>query len=181
MAHAFRDAAANKPLVVDLAGRPAGSRPGFVIAASDWRDGFEATTSNQVSQSASEVARQAYIERISNQWKQTAQALPRSATKPRPGLAMYDPTGDNAATGVQSSDVPSDVAQMSMSAQQAYCRAYNTHMQENPDADDEECDAAGREAISGMDSAPSIADAEARRDAAWRARVARQASAWRNS
>src|SRR5262245_3244194 len=64
-------------------------RPGFVQQALG--DDFAATTSNQTSQSASEAARQDYINRISNQWRQTWQAMPASAHKPKPGLASYDP------------------------------------------------------------------------------------------
>src|SRR5262245_66578013 len=57
-------------------------RPGFVQQALG--DDFAATVSNQLSQSASEAARADYINRISNQWKQTWQQMPPSAHKPKP-------------------------------------------------------------------------------------------------
>jgi hypothetical protein len=70
-------------------------RPGFAQQALG--DGFAATTSNERSQSASEAARQDYINRISNQWRQTWQQMPSSAHKPKPGLASYDPSADDGA------------------------------------------------------------------------------------
>jgi hypothetical protein len=139
MARAFRDAA---PRVLH--------RPGFVEVSDDCYD-------------AADQARARKIAMQAEAWK-TPQYARQMSRKTKPGLAQHDvDEDDNAAEGMFSSDVPDDVAEMSMAAQQAYCRGYNQHMQENPDADDEECDAAGREAIAsmGQDSKPSLADAAA--------------------
>lgn len=46
-------------------------------------DAFEASNSHERSQRA----REEYIRRLSNSW----QAMPRTPTRPRPGLAAYDP------------------------------------------------------------------------------------------
>jgi hypothetical protein len=60
-ARVFARDGADRPLVLDLLGQPAGFRPGFALA----RDDFAATTSNQTSQSASEVAREDYVRCVS--------------------------------------------------------------------------------------------------------------------
>jgi hypothetical protein len=139
-------------------------RPGFAKQALG--DGFEATTSNQRSQSASEVARQDYINRISNQWRQTWQRMPPSAHKPKPGLASYDPgdaagddTDDNATMGITKADAPDDVQQMSLTQQNAYVSAFNQHAEENPEDGFDECDQAGREAIAALGQDSSVFEA----------------------
>ena len=177
-------------------------RPGFAQQALI-DDGFAATASNQRSQSASEAARQDYIERISNQWKQTWQQMPPSAHKPKPGLASYDPgdcdpseaaylrmkarlqdayrrtvvgTDDNA-EGMATPDLPDDIAALPMTQQNAYCAAYNKHMEENPDADDEDLDQAGREAIAALGNDSSVF--EAIRTDAQRRYAERITNAWK--
>jgi hypothetical protein len=178
-------------------------RPGFVQSVIG--DGFAATTSNQRSQSASEAARQDYINRISNQWRQTWQAMPQGAHKPKPGLASYDPddaadsddpserayqrmearladawrnTDDNAeGVAVMSEDLPDDIQQLPLVQQQGYCAAYNKHMEENPDADDADCDAAGRKTIAALGQDSSVF--EAIRTDAQRRYCERVANAWR--
>jgi hypothetical protein len=179
-------------------------RPGFAQQALI-DDGFAATASNQRSQSASEAARQDYIERISNQWKQTWQQMPPSAHKPKPGLASYDPSADSAdpvdardayiarlsnawrtptrddyddnAQGVALATAPDDIQQRPLAEQYAYVNAFNQYMEENPDADDEECDQAGREAIAAVGQDSSVF--EAVRTGAQRRYAERITNAWK--
>jgi hypothetical protein len=180
-------------------------RPGYVesVVAGD---AFAATTSNQRSQSEAEAARQDYINRISNQWKQTFQAMPPSAHKPKPGLGDSAEDGDpserayelmkqrlsdawrgpqndvddNATMGIQRADVPDDVAQLSLAEQNAYVSGWNRYVEQNPDADADAADEAGREAIAALGQEDSIADAEMRRAAANAAYVRRISEAWRS-
>jgi ribulose bisphosphate carboxylase small subunit len=72
-----------------------------------------------------------------------------------------------------------DLAQLPMAQQQAYCNAYNQHMEENPEADEEECDAAGRAAIEPRDSADAAANLEAVRAAYQADYVRRISNAWK--
>jgi hypothetical protein len=174
-------------------------RPGFAQQALG--DGFAATNSNERSQSASEAARENYVRRLSSAW----QGMPRTATKPRPGLASYDPDDsaqdgdaseaayvrmkqrlsdawrtpvDDNAEGVSTAgDLPDDVAALPLAQQQAYCAAYNQHMEENPDADDADCDAAGREAIAALGQDSSVF--EAIRTDAQRRYAERMTNAWK--
>ena len=111
------------------------------------------------------------MRRLSSAW----QVMPRTATKPRPGLAAYEPddagqdgdaserayerlkarlsdawkipVADNEVEGMATPDLPDDIAAMPLTAQHAYCAGYNKFMEEHPEADDERCDQAGREAI----------------------------------
>jgi ribulose bisphosphate carboxylase small subunit len=74
---------------------------------------------------------------------------------------------------------PADIAQLPMAQQQAYCNAYNQHTEENPEADEEECDAAGRAAIEPRDSADAAANLEAVRAAYQADYVRRISNAWK--
>ena len=105
-----------------------------------------------------DTARQRYIARLTNAWR--------------------TPVADNA-EGVVSSDLPDDIAALPMMQQQAYCNAYNQHMEENPEADEEECDAAGRGAIEPRDSADAAAHLEAVRAAYQAEYVRRITNAWK--
>jgi cation transport regulator ChaB len=78
--------------------------------------------------------------------------------KQRLSDAWRTPTDDNA-EGVSTSDLPPDIAQLPLAQQHIYCAAYNQHMEENPDADDEECDQAGREAIAALGQDSSVFEA----------------------
>jgi hypothetical protein len=132
--------------------------PGYVQSV--MADGFAATNSNERSQSASEIAREAYVRRISNAW----QAMPRTATRPRP--LSYDPgdaaqdsadaseqawqrmkarladewrtpardddPDDNATMGIQRADAPDDIQQMSLAAQNALHRGVRSALGRAP-------------------------------------------------
>jgi hypothetical protein len=163
-------------------------RPGYAQSAIG--DGFEATVSSQRSQSAAEIARQQWINRISNQYRQTWQAMPSSAHKPKPGLGDEAEDGDpserayerykqrlstawmpahddgydvddNATMGIQRADVPYDVAQMSLNRQNAYVEAWNAFVEQNPEGTEEEADEVAREAVEALGSQDSVADAAA--------------------
>jgi hypothetical protein len=64
-------------------------------------------------------------------------------------------------------------------AQQAYVAAFNQHMEENPDADEEECDQAARTALEPQDSADAAANLEAVRAAYQADYVRRISNAWK--
>jgi hypothetical protein len=134
-------------------------RPGYVQRALS--DGFEATTGNQRAQTAAEAARTAWINRVSNQWRQAWQQMPPpGAHKAKPGLISSADTEDNAeGVSTTSENLPEDIATMPISEQLRYCRAYNQHMEENPDATEADCDEAGRTALAGHGD--SVADAAA--------------------
>jgi hypothetical protein len=105
-----------------------------------------------------DTARQRYIQRLTNAWRTS--------------------TCDNA-EGANSADLPADIAALPMMQQQAYCAAYNQYMEENPEADEEECDAAGRAAIEPRDSADAAANLEAVRAAYQAEYVRRISNAWK--
>jgi hypothetical protein len=186
-ARAFAD---REPLVLDLMGNPAGHRPGYAVAADDWQECDDALDpTGKVVMTPGEQARQRYILRLNESWKTMAYAKQHA---PPPGLPSADsmdpedayerykarlsnawrgPTHDNA-EGANTADLPDDIVQLPMEQQQAYCNAYNQYMEENPDADEEECDAAGRAAIDSVDY-------EAIRQDAQRRYADRIANAWK--
>jgi len=195
-------------------------RPGFVQQAFTG-DGFEATVSNQRSQSDPEAARAAWIKEISNRWRQTQQFMPPGSRKPKPGATPrytpnagvdaaeldpseaayeqykqrlgnmwrgtvdvtaaqdddYDDTDD--IMGIQRADAPDDIQQLSLREQDAYVAAFNQHMEENPDADEEECDAAGRAAVEALGPQDAAADLEAVRDEYHAEYTRRISNAWK--
>ena len=75
-------------------------------------------------------------------------------------------------------DLPDDIAAMPLTAQHAYCAGYNKFMEEHPDADDERCDQAGREAIAALGSQDSSVF-EAIRTDAQRRYAERITNAWK--
>jgi hypothetical protein len=107
----------------------------------------------------SEDAYERYKARLSNAW--------RTST---------NDTDDNA-EGMATPDLPDDIAALPLAQQQAYCAAYNQHMEENPEADDEECDQAGREAIAALGQDSSVF--EAIRTDAQRRYAERITNAWK--
>lgn len=83
-----------------------------------------------------------------------------------------DDTDDNAEGVSTTANLPEELP---LAQQHAYCEAYNKYMEENPDADEEDCDQAGRAALPGGDSA----NHEAIRIAAQQRYADRIANAWR--
>jgi hypothetical protein len=59
-------------------------------------------------------------------------------------------TDDNAAEGMVLATAPDDIQEMSLTRQRAYVEAYNEHMEENPEAECEECDRVGRAAANAV-------------------------------
>jgi hypothetical protein len=188
---AFMRDSMREPLVLDLMGAPAGHRSGYAVAADDWQEYDDALDpTGQVVMTPGEQARQRYILRLSESWKTQAYAKQH---KPSPGLPSADSedayerykwrlsnawrnTDDNA-EGVSTSDPPDDIAQLPMAQQQVYCNAYNQHMEENPESDEEECDQAGREAIAALGQNTSVF--EAIRTDAQRRYAERITNAWK--
>jgi hypothetical protein len=104
----------------------------------------------------------AMVARNANAWR-TPQPSGRSMNDGRSGMMTYT--------------APDDIQQMGMSATQAYCSAYNRYLENNPAADPDDCDAAGRAAARAF--AGDSAACEAIRDAAWRRMCERNQNAWR--
>jgi hypothetical protein len=193
------------PLVLDLMGNPAGNRPGYAIPADAYED-YEPPEydTEDASDDPREQARQDYIRRMSEAWKTEAYAkqhrlspggLPRSTgsmdpetayqqykdrlsnawrTERLPNNLSHD-TEDNV-EGASTSDLPEDIAELPLEQQHAYCQAYNQYLEENPDADEEDCESAGREALGNRTDS---ADYEEIRTAAQRRYVQRITNAWK--
>jgi hypothetical protein len=189
----MRDSADSRVRVVDLLGQPGGHRPGYAIPTNEYRD-YDYDTDDE-----GEAARQRYIQRMTEAWKTNAYAKQH---RPRPGgtppstdsMDAYElykyrlsnawrtPTNDASdnAEGVSTTyDPPNDIAQLPLPQQNIYCAAYNKYMEENPDADEEECDAAGRAALANRDSNLDIADYEKLRATAQQRYAERISNAWR--
>jgi len=159
----FARDSADEPLVLDLQGAPAGHRPGFAVAAADWRGTDALDPTGKVVMTPGERARQRWMLRLNESWK-TENYARRLSRNTKPGLAQHDSgdaaedgdpserayqrykarlqdmwRGDNAeGVAVMGEDLPPDIAQLTMEQQQAYAEAYNQHLEENPDADAEE-------------------------------------------
>jgi hypothetical protein len=193
------DRVAGRPLVLDLLGRPAGHGPGFAVATADWvapSDALDPT--GEVVLTPGEEARRRYIAALNESWKTTGYA---QRHRPSPGLASTDSAepadayerykqrisnawrtpvadGDDNAEGASSADLPDDIARLPLDQQQAYCAAYNQHVEENPDAEDSECDRVGRQAITAL-GRRDAATCELIRADAQRRYVQRITNAWK--
>jgi hypothetical protein len=184
-------------------GCPAGFKPGSLSPGRCFSptDTAYSRTRDLYPPPVGETARQQMIVRLGEAWKSTnlmppMRDVPRlqrrfeqSGRRPR-----IDAASDNA-EGMSLTTLPSDIQKLSMTEQRLYVEAFNQHMEENPDADEAECDSVARGAIGDArrDELPSNVahgphlpnqiDADAcqrTRDAVYRRHVAKLSQAWRS-